>query len=110
MLPIANVPHFCYVQDTAKSTHYAARDDGKGAQTHVDLNRAGSGLVEIVSGPQMRLVSCEDLVATQLKPWPSRTGEQAAAYVRKVQELLRRVGASDGNMDEVRRSPASESL
>lgn len=30
--------------------------------------------------------------------------EQAGAYVRKLQEVLRRVGASDGNMDEVRAS------
>ena len=29
-----------------------------------------------------------------------RTPEQAGAYVRKLQELVRRVGASDGNMQE----------
>lgn len=38
--------------------------------------------MEIVSGPQIQ------------------TPAQAGAYVRKLQELLRRVGASDGNMDE----------
>lgn len=38
--------------------------------------------MEIVSGPQLR------------------TPGQAGAYVRKLQELLRRVGASDGNMEE----------
>ncbi|PWN96963.1 Glutamyl-tRNA amidotransferase B subunit, partial [Tilletiopsis washingtonensis] len=68
-------------QDTAKSQHYISASSG-GNETHIDLNRAGSALVEIVSGPQLR------------------SGEQAAAYVRKIQELLRRVGASDGNMDE----------
>lgn len=50
--------------------------------TFVDLNRAGSGLMEIVSGPQLR------------------TAAQAGAYIRKLQELLRRAGASDGNMEE----------
>lgn len=48
----------------------------------MDLNRAGAGLMEIVSGPQLR------------------TPGQAGAYIRKLQELLRRVGASDGNMEE----------
>ncbi|SPO41908.1 related to Glutamyl-tRNA(Gln) amidotransferase subunit B, mitochondrial [Pseudozyma flocculosa] len=86
-------------QDTAKSTYYdtgtvsrsdaATVEDGTDAATargtsrsFVDLNRAGTGLMEIVSGPQMR------------------SPEQAGAYVRKLQELLRRVGASDGNMQE----------
>lgn len=67
-------------QDTGKST-YAATDAG----THislVDYNRAGVALVEIVSAPVLR------------------TPEQAGAYVRKLQQLLRCVGASDGNMNE----------
>lgn len=57
-------------------------DDERVDRSFVDLNRAGAGLMEIVSGPQMR------------------TPEQAGAYVRKLQELVRRVGASDGNMQE----------
>lgn len=57
-------------------------DDDRVGRSFVDLNRAGAGLMEIVSGPQMR------------------TPEQAGAYVRKLQELVRRVGASDGNMQE----------
>ncbi|GAK66692.1 glutamyl-tRNA amidotransferase [Moesziomyces antarcticus] len=57
-------------------------DDERVQRSFVDLNRAGAGLMEIVSGPQMR------------------TPEQAGAYVRKLQELVRRVGASDGNMQE----------
>jgi aspartyl-tRNA(Asn)/glutamyl-tRNA(Gln) amidotransferase subunit B len=52
--------------------------------TLVDLNRAGVGLVEIVSQPDMS------------------TPAEAAAYVRKVQSILRHVGASDGNMESVR--------
>ena len=64
-----------------KATLHEADDDRVG-RSFVDLNRAGAGLMEIVSGPQMR------------------TPEQAGAYVRKLQELVRRVGASDGNMQE----------
>ena len=64
-----------------KATLHEA-DDERVGRSFVDLNRAGAGLMEIVSGPQMR------------------TPEQAGAYVRKLQELVRRVGASDGNMQE----------
>lgn len=49
----------------------------------IDLNRAGTGLLEIVTEPDLR------------------TSEQAAEYVRSLQELLRAVGVSDGNMDAV---------
>ncbi|CAO1615461.1 unnamed protein product [Sympodiomycopsis kandeliae] len=69
-------------QDTAKSSHSASGDSAEASSTFVDLNRAGVGLMEIVSGPQLR------------------TPAQAGAYIRKLQELLRRVGASDGNMEE----------
>ena len=67
-------------QDSAKTLHLAT---GSGAaQTFLDYNRAGVALVEIVSAPVMR------------------SPEHAGAYVRKVRELLRSVGASDGNMNE----------
>ncbi|SNX87624.1 related to PET112 - putative glutamyl-tRNA(Gln)amidotransferase subunit B, mitochondrial precursor [Melanopsichium pennsylvanicum] len=85
-------------QDTAKSSYFdtgvtsrfdesseatlGESQDERVGRSFVDLNRAGSGLMEIVSGPQMR------------------SPEQAGAYVRKLQELVRRVGASDGNMQE----------
>ncbi|SPC66292.1 related to PET112 - putative glutamyl-tRNA(Gln)amidotransferase subunit B, mitochondrial precursor [Ustilago sp. UG-2017b] len=68
-------------QAVSKATLHEA-DDDRVARSFVDLNRAGAGLMEIVSGPQMR------------------TPEQAGAYVRKLQELVRRVGASDGNMQQ----------
>ncbi|KAG8958450.1 hypothetical protein FRC00_002735 [Tulasnella sp. 408] len=64
-------------QDTAKSTY----EQSLGA-TQIDLNRAGAGLMEIVSQPDMR------------------SPEEAAAYVRTLQALLRSVGASDGNMEQ----------
>lgn len=69
-------------QDTAKSSHLASGVSHEASSSYIDLNRAGAGLMEIVSGPQMR------------------SAKQAGAYIRKLQELLRRVGASDGNMDE----------
>ncbi|KAG9015844.1 hypothetical protein FRB93_012409 [Tulasnella sp. JGI-2019a] len=64
-------------QDTGKTTFSDALKS-----TQVDLNRAGAGLMEIVSEPDMR------------------TPEEAAAYVRTLQALLRSVGASDGNMEQ----------
>lgn len=51
--------------------------------TLVDLNRAGAALVEIVTEPDMR------------------SPEDAAAFVRHLQSILRHVGASDANMDRV---------
>ncbi|CAE6493091.1 unnamed protein product, partial [Rhizoctonia solani] len=63
-------------QDTAKSTTPAHSE-----VTRIDLSRAGAPLMEIVSEPDMR------------------SPEEAAAYVRSLQALLRAVGASDGNME-----------
>ncbi|KIM58768.1 hypothetical protein SCLCIDRAFT_127489 [Scleroderma citrinum Foug A] len=63
-------------QDTAKSTFDARR-----RLSLIDLNRAGSGLMEIVSDPDMR------------------SPEEAGDYVRTLQTLLRAVGSSDGSME-----------
>ncbi|KAG9317817.1 putative glutamyl-tRNA amidotransferase [Chiua virens] len=63
-------------QDTAKSIFDARR-----RVTQVDLNRAGSGLMEIVSEPDMR------------------SPEEAGDYIRTLQAMLRAVGASDGSME-----------
>jgi len=64
-------------QDAGKSLH-----DQDPAFTFVDLNRAGVGLMEIVSEPDMR------------------SAEEAGAYVRKLRSILRYIGSCDGNMDE----------
>ncbi|VDB97129.1 unnamed protein product [Peniophora sp. CBMAI 1063] len=64
-------------QDTAKTTF-----DPRRRMSSIDLNRAGTGLMEIVSKPDMR------------------SPEEAADYVRTLQSLLRAVGASDGNMEQ----------
>lgn len=67
-------------QDTAKSFHDPSLPHGGG--TLVDLNRAGAALVEIVTKPDMR------------------SPEEAAAFVKTLQAILRHVGASDANMEK----------
>jgi aspartyl-tRNA(Asn)/glutamyl-tRNA(Gln) amidotransferase subunit B len=50
--------------------------------TYVDLNRAGTALMEIVSRPDMR------------------TAEEAAAYVKKLRTILIYLGTCDGDMEK----------
>ncbi|XP_075399818.1 glutamyl-tRNA(Gln) amidotransferase subunit B, mitochondrial [Tenrec ecaudatus] len=64
-------------QDSGKSLH----DDVR-AQTLVDLNRAGVGLLEVVMEPDM---TC---------------GEEAAMAVRELQLILQALGTSQANMAE----------
>lgn len=64
-------------QDAGKSLHDQSPD-----KTFIDLNRAGVPLMEIVSEPDMR------------------SGEEAAAYVKKLRAIVRYLGTCDGNMDE----------
>ncbi len=64
-------------QDAGKSIH-----DLDPNATLVDLNRAGTALMEIVSYPDMR------------------SAEEAAAYVRKVRSILRYLGTCDGDMEK----------
>ncbi len=64
-------------QDAGKSLH-----DQHPTQTYVDLNRAGIGLMEIVSEPDLR------------------SPEEAGIYLRKLRSILRYLGTCDGNMEE----------
>ncbi|MCF8999396.1 Asp-tRNA(Asn)/Glu-tRNA(Gln) amidotransferase subunit GatB, partial [Acinetobacter nectaris] len=64
-------------EDAGKSLH----EDFEG-MTGIDLNRAGTPLLEIVSEPDMR------------------SKEEAVAYVRAIHTLVRWLGISDGNMAE----------
>ena len=64
-------------QDAGKSIH-----DLDPNFTFVDLNRAGTALMEIVSRPDMR------------------SAEDAAAYVKKVRAILRSLGTCDGDMEK----------
>lgn len=63
-------------------------DSGKSIHTlstqfsAVDLNRAGTGLMEMVTGPDIR------------------SGAEAAAFVQQILLILRRLGTCDGNMAE----------
>ncbi len=64
-------------QDAGKSIHDLDPD-----WTFVDLNRAGTALMEIVSKPDMH------------------SADEAAAYVKKVRTILRYLGACDGDMEK----------
>jgi aspartyl-tRNA(Asn)/glutamyl-tRNA(Gln) amidotransferase subunit B len=64
-------------QDAGKSLH-----DQSPNETYVDLNRSGVALMEIVSEPDMR------------------SGEEAAAYLKKLRAIMRYLGTCDGNMEE----------
>ncbi|ETW03052.1 aspartyl/glutamyl-tRNA(Asn/Gln) amidotransferase, B subunit [Aphanomyces invadans] len=62
-------------QDSGKSLHTLDA-------THVDLNRAGTGLMEIVFEPDLR------------------SAAEAGQVLREVQHLLRHIGTCDGNMED----------
>ncbi|MGD8483849.1 MAG: Asp-tRNA(Asn)/Glu-tRNA(Gln) amidotransferase subunit GatB, partial [Thioalkalispiraceae bacterium] len=64
-------------EDAGKSLH----EDFHG-MTGIDLNRAGTPLLEIVSEPDMR------------------SAREAVAYMKKMHSLVRYLGISDGNMQE----------
>ena len=62
-------------EDAGKNTHY-------GSYSHVDLNRAGTPLLEIVSEPDMR------------------SADEVIRYLKKVHAILRYLDISDANMQE----------
>ncbi|WP_281529881.1 Asp-tRNA(Asn)/Glu-tRNA(Gln) amidotransferase subunit GatB [Campylobacter hominis] len=62
-------------EDAGKNTHEEGR-------SLVDLNRAGTPLLEIVSEPDMR------------------SGDEAVAYLKKLHSILRFINISDANMQE----------
>jgi len=64
-------------EDAGKSVH-----DAFAGQTGIDLNRAGTPLLEIVTEPDFR------------------TAEQAVAYLKALHSLVTYLGISDGNMAE----------
>ena len=64
-------------EDAGKSVH-----EGFDSASGIDLNRAGTPLLEIVSEPDLR------------------SAAEAVAYMRKVHTLVRYLGISDGNMQE----------
>ena len=64
-------------EDAGKSVH-----EGFDRSTGIDLNRAGTPLLEIVSEPDLR------------------SAKEAVAYMRKIHSIVRYLGISDGNMQE----------
>ncbi len=64
-------------EDAGKSLHEQFH-----GQTGIDLNRAGTPLLEIVSEPDMR------------------SAVEAVAYMKKIHSIVRYLGVSDGNMQE----------
>jgi aspartyl-tRNA(Asn)/glutamyl-tRNA(Gln) amidotransferase subunit B len=63
-------------EDAGKNLH------GRGGDSLVDLNRAGTPLCEIVSDPDLR------------------SSEEAAAYLRTLRDILIFIGVNDGNLEE----------
>jgi aspartyl-tRNA(Asn)/glutamyl-tRNA(Gln) amidotransferase subunit B len=63
-------------EDAGKNSHGIAGD------SVVDLNRAGTPLVEIVGAPDLR------------------SSAEAADYLRRLREVLMALGANDGNLEE----------
>jgi len=64
-------------EDAGKSIH-----EGLDRNSGIDLNRAGTPLLEIVSEPDLR------------------SAKDAVAYMRKIHTIVRYLGISDGNMQE----------
>ncbi len=64
-------------EDAGKNIH-----EGAGPYSFVDLNRAGTPLMEIVSEPDLR------------------SPKEASAYMRKLRAILRYIGVCDGNMEQ----------
>ena len=64
-------------EDAGKSVH-----EGLDKSSGIDLNRAGTPLLEIVSEPDLR------------------SAKQAVAYMRKIHTIVRYLGICDGNMQE----------
>ncbi len=64
-------------QDAAKSIH-----DLNPKKSYIDFNRAGVGLMEIVTEPDFR------------------SPDEAGAFLKKLRSIVRYLGTCDGNMDE----------
>ncbi len=71
-------------EDAGKSLHEGLDSDGAigRGMTGIDLNRAGTPLLEIVSEPDMR------------------SADEAIAYAKTLHSLVRWIGICDGNMQE----------
>jgi aspartyl-tRNA(Asn)/glutamyl-tRNA(Gln) amidotransferase subunit B len=73
---VAHIQRVHLEEDAGKNVH------GVGGDSLVDLNRAGTPLIEIVGSPDLR------------------SSAEAAAYLRALRDILMFVGANDGNLEE----------
>ncbi|WP_163560202.1 Asp-tRNA(Asn)/Glu-tRNA(Gln) amidotransferase subunit GatB [Halomonas sp. NO4] len=76
------VHHAHLEEDAGKSLHELFSNGRGHGMTGIDLNRAGTPLLEIVSEPDMR------------------SAKEAAAYLRAIHSIVTYLGISDGNMAE----------
>lgn len=81
-LPSIGITRIQLEVDSGKSLHDRGSKNGADQQSLVDLNRAGTALLEIVFEPEIR------------------NAAEAGAAVRSLQLLLRRLRACDGNMED----------
>ncbi|MCK9563589.1 MAG: Asp-tRNA(Asn)/Glu-tRNA(Gln) amidotransferase subunit GatB [Bacteroidales bacterium] len=69
-------------EDAGKSLHEASFEINGHGMSGIDLNRAGTPLIEIVSEPDMR------------------TAEEAVAFAKKLHSIVTSLGICDGNMSQ----------
>ncbi len=74
------IHHAHLEEDAGKSLHEDFFDENGQGMTGIDLNRAGTPLIEIVTEPDMR------------------SAEEAVAFARKLHSLVTSIGICDGHM------------
>ena len=78
---VINITRAHLEEDAGKSVHGLSHQTAEG-MSGIDLNRAGTPLLEIVTEPDMR------------------SAAEAVAYAKKLHELVQWIGICDGNMQE----------
>lgn len=78
---VINITRAHLEEDAGKSVHGLSNQSADG-MSGIDLNRAGTPLLEIVTEPDMR------------------SAAEAVAYAKKLHELVQWIGICDGNMQE----------
>ncbi len=76
------IHHAHLEEDAGKSLHEGSFDSHGHGMSGIDLNRAGTPLIEIVSEPDMR------------------SAEEAVAYLKKIHSIVTYLGISDGDMSQ----------
>ncbi len=79
---IINITRAHLEEDAGKSVHDLKSGGAVEGMSGIDLNRAGTPLLEIVTEPDMR------------------SAAEAVAYAKKLHELVQWIGICDGNMQE----------